>query len=209
DIGRTEGQLRFPEDAFLAGRHCRLERRGTTVVVLAIDAVNGVYVRVRPGEVVALRHGDQLLCGKQVLRFEGLEPEEARPPSAIQHGVRLSGSPPRSPWARLLQVMQSGVAQDVYHLVPLEVVLGREDGDLRFPDDEFMSRRHARIANRDARFELSDEGSSNGTFIRLRGERALRAGDRLRLGDRLFRYEPIEDIQGSGAARIACYVHWS
>jgi len=191
DIGRTEGQLLFADDAFLAGRHVRLERRAAAVVLLPLDTTNGVYVRVRQGEVVRLRHGDQLLCGKEVLRFEVLEPEERAQLPAMQHGVRLFGSPMRAPWARLLQMVQAGVASDVYHLVPSEVILGREEGDLRFPDDEFMSRRHARIASRDGTFELVDEGSSNGTYIRLRGERVLEAGDRLRLGDQLFRYEPM------------------
>jgi pSer/pThr/pTyr-binding forkhead associated (FHA) protein len=191
DVGRSEGQLLFEDDAFLAARHVRLERRAGAVVLLPLDTTNGVYVRVRQGETIALRHGDQLLLGKEVLRFEILEPEERAQLPAIQHGVRLFGSPMRSPWARLMQMVQLGVARDVYHLVPSEVVLGREEGDIRFPDDEFMSRRHARIISRDGKYELTDEGSSNGTYIRLRGERVLRAGDRLRLGDQLFRYEPV------------------
>lgn len=191
DIGRSEGQLKFPDDAFLAARHARLERRAGAIVLLPLDTINGVYVRVRQGEVVSLRHGDLVLCGKEVLRFEVLEPEERAQLAAIQHGVRLFGSPMRAPWGRLLQMVQLGIARDVYHLEPPEVTLGREEGDLRFPDDEFMSRRHVRISNRDAKFELVDEGSSNGTYIRLRGERVLQPGDRLRVGDQLFRIEPI------------------
>jgi pSer/pThr/pTyr-binding forkhead associated (FHA) protein len=190
DIGRSEGQLKFPDDAFLAARHARLERRAGAIVLLPLDTINGVYVRVRPGEIVPLRHGDFVLCGKEVFRFEVLEPEERAQLAAIQHGVRLFGSPMRAPWGRLLQMVQLGIARDVYHLGPPEVTLGREEGDLRFPDDEFMSRRHARITSHDAKFELTDEGSSNGTYIRLRGERVLHPGDRLRLGDQLFRFEP-------------------
>jgi pSer/pThr/pTyr-binding forkhead associated (FHA) protein len=190
DLGRTDGQLVFADDRFLAARHARIERRGDAVFLLALDTVNGVYVRARAGEVVTLADGDLLLIGKQVLRFEILEPEERGLQPALQHGIRLFGSPIRTAWARLCQVMQSGVALDVIHLVPAEVTLGREEGDLRFPDDEFMSRRHARVTNRDGRFELLDLDSSNGTYIRLRGERQLRAGDQLRIGDLLFRYSP-------------------
>jgi pSer/pThr/pTyr-binding forkhead associated (FHA) protein/predicted amidophosphoribosyltransferase len=191
DLGRTEGQILFADDRFLAARHARIERRGDAVLLLALDTVNGVYVRARPGEVVTLGDGDLLLIGKQVLRFEVLEPEERVLRPALQHGVCLFGSPGRTPWARLCQVMQSGIALDVIHLVPTEVVLGREEGDLRFPDDEFMSRRHARVTNRDGKFELLDLDSSNGTYVRLRGERQLRTGDQLRIGDQLFRYNPV------------------
>jgi pSer/pThr/pTyr-binding forkhead associated (FHA) protein len=36
---------------------------------------------------------------------------------------------------------------------------------------------------------LTDLGSSNGTFLRLRGDRKLESGDILRMGDQLFRFE--------------------
>jgi hypothetical protein len=152
--------------------------------------MNGVYFRLRPGEAHAIVDGDHILIGKEVLRFEVVEPEERAQGTAVQHGVRLFGSPVRSPWGRLRQIVQSGVARDVYHLGAAEVILGREDGDLRFTDDEFMSRRHARISNSDGRFEIADLESSNGTFVRVRGDRALKKGDVFRVGDQLFRFEP-------------------
>jgi pSer/pThr/pTyr-binding forkhead associated (FHA) protein len=190
DVGRREGTLVFEDDKFLAPRHARFERRAGAVVLTPLDTTNGVYVRVRQGEVLPVRDGDQILLGKEVLRFEVLEPEERGQLPAVQHGVRLFGSPMRTPWARLRQIVQSGVARDIYHLGPPEVVIGREEGDLRFPDDEFMSRRHARLTNRDGKFELIDLESSNGTYVRLRGERVLKAGDLVRIGDQLFRFLP-------------------
>jgi pSer/pThr/pTyr-binding forkhead associated (FHA) protein len=188
DVGRSDGTVTF-DDRFLAPRHARIEKRGAAAVVTPLEQTNGVYLRLRPGESCALVDGDQILVGKEVLRFEVLEPEERAQGAAIQHGVRLFGSPVRSPWARLRQIVQSGMARDVYHLCAIEVVLGREEGDLRFSDDEFMSRRHAKIVNRDGRFEIADLESSNGTFVRVRGERALQKGDQLRMGDQLFRFE--------------------
>jgi pSer/pThr/pTyr-binding forkhead associated (FHA) protein len=193
DIGRTDGGLTF-DDRYLAPRHARLERRGkdrADVVVIPLETTNGVYCRLRPGEVVTLVDGDHLLLGKEVLRFETVDPEERNQGPAMQHGVHLFGSPVRSPWGRLRQLVQSGVSRDIHHLVALEVVLGREEGDLRWSDDEFMSRRHARLTNRDGRAELQDLESSNGTFVRLRGERPLRRGDMVRMGNQLFRFEPL------------------
>ncbi len=195
DLGRTDGTLSF-DDRFLAPRHARLERRqapgGSTVVALVpLDPTNGVYVRLRAGEVYPLVDGDHLLIGKEVLRFEVVEPEERALGPAMQHGVRLFGSPVRAPWGRLRQIVQTGATRDIYHLSSVQTVLGREEGDLRFADDEFMSRRHASITNRDGRFETSDLDSSNGTFVRVRGERVLRGGDVIRLGDQLLRFEPI------------------
>jgi pSer/pThr/pTyr-binding forkhead associated (FHA) protein len=95
----------------------------------------------------------------------------------------------RPPWARLGQITVAGVARDVYHLTRPEIILGREEGDFVFPDDEFMSRRHVSLTSDTGRGRLEDLGSSNGTYVRLRGERALRPGDMLRMGDQLLRFE--------------------
>jgi pSer/pThr/pTyr-binding forkhead associated (FHA) protein len=190
DIGRSEGQLNFGEDRFLAPRHARLERRGGGVVVVSLDSANGVYARTRVAEPTPIVDGEQLLLGKEVLRFELLEPEERDLTPAMQHGVRLFGSPVRSPWGRMRQIILSGITRDVYHLVSPEIIVGREEGDIRFPDDEFMSRRHARLSYLDGRATIVDLESSNGTFVRLRGERTLRPSDLLRMGDQLFRFEP-------------------
>src|SRR5262249_6718383 len=140
-------------------------------------------VRLRAAEKWRLSDGDTVVVGREVLRFEVLDPEERDQAAAVELGVRLFGSPLRSPWGRLRQIVPSGVTRDVYHLSGPEVVLGREDGDIRFLADEFMSRRHARLANHSGHFELTDEGSSNGTFVRLRGERELKSGDSIRVGD--------------------------
>ncbi|MBI4509414.1 MAG: FHA domain-containing protein [Deltaproteobacteria bacterium] len=187
DLGRTDGDLTFAEDRYLAPRHARIERRGSHVVLVPLDSLNGVYVRLQ--EPWPLGSGDQILIGKEVFRFDLLLPEEREPSPAIQHGVLLFGSPTRPPWGCLRQIVASGLARDVYHLTRTDVVIGREEGELRFADDEFMSRRHALLSCREGRIQLSDLGSSNGTYIRLRGERELCQGDRFRLGDQLFRYE--------------------
>ncbi len=52
-----------------------------------------------------------------------------------------------------------------------------------------MSRRHAQISFRNGRGRLEDLGSSNGTFLRLRGPHGLISGDLIRLGDELLRFE--------------------
>jgi pSer/pThr/pTyr-binding forkhead associated (FHA) protein len=187
DVGRHEGELRFPEDRYLAPRHARLERRGAQVILRPLDDVNGVYVRVV--QPIPLEPGDQILVGKELLRFETLEPAEKDPSPAVQYGIYVFGSPARSPWGRLRQLTISGTSRDILHLVKLDVVIGREEGDLRFADDEFLSRRHAMVSMRDGRVQLSDLGSSNGTFVRLRRERELHPGDLFRIGDQLLRYE--------------------
>ena len=187
DIGRSEGSLNFADDPYLAARHVRLVVQSGKVILRPLDAVNGVFVRVQSCD---LAPGDSFLVGKELLRYEPLLPEERELPSLVEHGVRIFGSAPREAWGRLRQMTIAGTARDVWHLTRPELVLGREEGDVTFPDDEFMSRRHAAVKRVGTRARLEDLGSSNGTFVRVRSDRELKAGDLLRIGDQLLRYEP-------------------
>ena len=95
-----------------------------------------------------------------------------------------------TPFTLLRQLTIAGTARDVWHLTRPELVLGREEGDVTFPDDEFMSRRHAAVKRIGNKARLEDLGSSNGTFVRVRADCELKAGDLLRIGDQLLRFEP-------------------
>jgi pSer/pThr/pTyr-binding forkhead associated (FHA) protein len=186
DIGRTEGSLRFADDPYLATRHARLVVQNGKITLRPIDTVNGVYLRITTSD---LQPGDMFLVGKEVLRYEPMSAEERDPPALVEHGVRIFGSAPREAWGRLRQLTVAGTTRDVWHLVRPELVLGREEGDVTFPDDEFMSRRHAAVRRQGPRAKLEDLNSSNGTFVRVRGDRELKSGDVLRLGDQLLRLE--------------------
>jgi pSer/pThr/pTyr-binding forkhead associated (FHA) protein len=186
DIGRTEGDLLF-EDPHLAPRHARIAASLSGRVLTPLESRNGVYVRLRGS--VDLQDGDHVLVGKQVLRFELLTDIERNLRPAVEHGVVVFGTPVRPPWARIRQITPAAVTRDVFHLTRPEVIIGRETGDVVFSDDEFMSRRHAQIAFRNGRGHLEDLGSSNGTFLRLRGPHGLSSGDLIRMGDELLRFE--------------------
>lgn len=200
DIGRSEGQILLADDPYLSPRHARIAVRTSvdanapTLVLTDLGSVNGVFVRLRAPHPLA--HGDLILLGQQVLRFEAVtELEGARGP-AMQHGVLLFGSPAPATRARLLQRTVEGLARDVLYVVRDEFVLGRESGDRAYPEDVFMSRRHAAVRREGSGFVLHDLGSSNGTFVQIHGEHVLRDGDQFRIGHHLFRV----DVPAPGAA---------
>lgn len=187
-IGRAGADIAFDDDRFLARQHARLERAADgSVHIHPLDTLNGVFRKTdRPVELV---DGLTILVGREVLRFEKLDLEEVKAHALVRHGVALFGSPPREPWGRLVQLVPSGGYRDVRHLVGNEVVLGREEGDLVFRDDAFMSRRHAALTWDGHKGQLTDLGSSNGTFVRITGATALAHGAHLRMGDQLLRIE--------------------
>jgi pSer/pThr/pTyr-binding forkhead associated (FHA) protein len=187
-VGRAGADIAFDDDRFLARQHARLERGGDGVAkVHPLDTLNGVF---RKTDVpVELLDGMTILVGREVLRYERLDPEEVKVYPLVRHGVALFGSPPREPWGRLVQIVPSGGYRDVRHLAGDEVVLGREEGDIVFRDDAFLSRRHAALTWDGKRALITDLGSSNGTFVRITGPIVLRHGDHVRMGDQLLRIE--------------------
>lgn len=180
--------LRF-DDPYLAGCHARIERLGTGGArIVPLDRLNGVFRRLR--QETPLDDGAIILIGRELLRFDRLGVGEGKPVQLTQHGVSLFGSPMREAWGRLSQVLPSGGIRDVRHLYGAEMVVGREEGDLVFGDDEFLSRRHASLRLHNDACVLGDLGSSNGTFLRLTEPANLSEGDFLRIGDQMFRFKP-------------------
>jgi pSer/pThr/pTyr-binding forkhead associated (FHA) protein len=189
DIGAAEGDVVFPDDPYMSPRHARVAARQSTYTLRDLDSVNGVYVRLR--DEVELRDRDLILIGQQVLRFEVLAEGELSLGPAWQRAVLVFGTPEAARFARLVQYTTEGVGRDIHYLFRDETVIGRENGDIVFTDDPFLSRRHAavRVDHASRRFTLHDLGSSNGTALRIRGEHVLRDGDQFRIGRHLFRFE--------------------
>jgi pSer/pThr/pTyr-binding forkhead associated (FHA) protein len=187
-IGRAGADIAFEDDRFLGRQHARLERGADGAVkIVPLEAQNGVFRKTDAP--LELADGTVILVGREVLRYERVDPEEAKVHPLVRHGVALFGSPPREPWGRLMQIVPSGGHRDVRHLAAEEIVLGREEGDIVFRDDAFMSRRHAALTWDGKRAQLTDLGSSNGTFVRVTGPTPLKHGDHVRMGDQLLRIE--------------------
>ena len=68
-------------------------------------------------------------------------------------------------------------------------MLGRERGDILFPEDGYVSGPHARIPLRDEQVFLADLGSSNGTFLACATSATVANGSFVLMGQQLFRLE--------------------
>jgi pSer/pThr/pTyr-binding forkhead associated (FHA) protein len=67
-LGRDSGDLTFPADPYVSGRHARLEVAGDAITLADLGSSNGTFVRIAGA--VPLAPGDQLLVGAQLLRVE-------------------------------------------------------------------------------------------------------------------------------------------
>ncbi|WP_437817371.1 FHA domain-containing protein [Sorangium sp. So ce1078] len=189
DIGRSEGDILLEDDLYVSPRHARIIPQSGSWVLRDLGSVNRIYLRIRKTH--ALRDGDLLLLGLEVLQFQTVNDGERGLGHAIQHGTLLFGSPAIHRRARLCQRTVEGVTRDVYHLYRDETVIGRETGDIVFTADPFLSRRHAAIRRNPAtgEFALTDLESSNGTYVAIREDVSLQDRDFVRIGQHLFRVD--------------------
>jgi Zn finger protein HypA/HybF involved in hydrogenase expression len=96
------------------------------------------------------------------------------------------GNPVKPRLRLLLPGGESGPTYEIRN----ETRIGRTEGSITFPQDAFMSSSHARIVKRGPDYILIDETSSNGTFLKVKREAKLEAGDVILAGGQLLRFEP-------------------
>jgi pSer/pThr/pTyr-binding forkhead associated (FHA) protein len=180
-IGRGQGQL-FDSDAYLSPRHGEFVVGPQGVTIRDLRSLNGVFLKISLEEM--LESGDIFRIGQELLRFEIISA-----PQPLEDGTEVMGTPNPGFWGRLSVVVGRDVDGSAFPLFGDAIVLGRERGDVLFPEDGYVSGSHARIAINDGQVYLSDLGSSNGTFLRMRGERRVPTGSFVLMGQQLFRIE--------------------
>jgi hypothetical protein len=67
-IGRRTGDLTFPHDDYMSGRHARIEKQGNRFILTDEASRNGIFIKI--DKEVEVRSGDLILIGKQLFRFE-------------------------------------------------------------------------------------------------------------------------------------------
>src|SRR5881394_3614310 len=186
-IGRTEGDIRFPDDQFLSPLHAKLSWEEGRLEVRDLGSRNGTWVFLEAPH--RLADGDLFLIGSQVIRFRRLG--YPGPHAADADATKRMGSMvPSADIASLTQLRSDGSSRDVVQLSPgRDVHIGRERGDWIFPYDPSMSAQHATVRSEDADFVLLDDHSRNGVAIAARGAMVLRHGSRIMVGDKVLRVE--------------------
>ena len=182
-IGR-QGQLEFPDDPFISPKHANFFYRDNRLVVRDEGSLNGVYFRVRGA--VEISAGDTFLAGEQLFR---LDPTPKASDGADPDGTFFYSSPKYPSAFRLNQILEGGAIGMTVCARGSSLQIGREDGDLNFPSDVFLSGKHCTVAEKDGKFVLTDWDSRNGTYLRIKTETPLTHGDYVFIGRKLLRVE--------------------
>lgn len=188
-IGRDDGDLLLPADVFVSPVHAQLARRDGQLFVRDLGSRNGTWIFIDAP--YRLQDGDSFLVGSQMIRFRRLGYPGPHPPEADQTR-RLGSLTPSADIAVLSQLRSDGSPRDTLHLSPgRSVKIGRDKGDWVFPYDKTMSGKHAEVRSEDLEFIVLDDGSRNGVAIGVRGERPVKVGQRILIGDQTLRVESL------------------
>ena len=180
-VGRETGAI-FAGDSYLSPRHATFKQQGSKVTVKDEASLNGVYKKLVRDVPVELRSHDMFRIGQEIIKFE---PLQTVPPAP--DGVERLGSPAKGYVGRIALVIGREVTGNAFPIPETGVHLGRERGDVLFPEDGYVSGLHCRLSWEGGRLLLTDLGSSNGSFMRLHEETEVKSGDVLLMGQQLFR----------------------
>ena len=146
-------------------------------------------------------------CGRR-LSAPGSGPACARCGSTVQAGTRFCatcGAPlgdaaaglsrpssrpvPRTEFLiRLVLMNDTGDDLRTFESSAIDTTIGRGEGDIRFPDDTFMSPLHAKLSWEDSKLMARDLGSRNGTWVFIEEPHRLTEGDLLLVGSQIIRF---------------------
>ncbi len=166
----------------MSPRHSTFSVRNGKLYVRDENSLNGVYKKLRREEPVLVGFGEIFRIGQEIIRFEPLVPQ---PPTA--DGIERLGSPSKGYVGRIALVTGRETTGNAFPVPEMGLHLGRERGDVLFPEDGYVSGLHCRIAWQNGQLFLTDLGSSNGTFLRISKETEVQNGDVLLMGQQLFR----------------------
>lgn len=188
-IGRQKGLILFPDDPFVSPLHATLLVRDGKLFIRDEGSTSGVYVSVAGQETI--EPNSYFCAGLRLFRFVG----------ALE---------PAPPWNRLdVVVYGAPLPNGQTHYIVEEVLLGDRPGravatpgpvfavgqrgcDFNFPNEEGLAPRHCELSPLPTGAMIRDLSAGLGTYVRANGERALKPGDKVRIGQQTLQVEALQ-----------------
>jgi pSer/pThr/pTyr-binding forkhead associated (FHA) protein len=170
EIGRGSKEP-WGDDEYLEVRHARLTPAPGGVRVEDSGGGNGVFMQIT--ERLRVRDGDEFRIGQSLVCYE-------RSPTSREAG----------PWGRLLSRAGAEGTPRLHPLGGAGILIGRDEGAIKFPGDTFVSSSHCRITCEGDDVYIEDLDSSNGTYLKVRSGESVGFGTLLLMGQTQFRIRP-------------------
>lgn len=179
-IGRVDANVRIADDMTLSPCHARIFNREDSLYLEDRDSLNGVFLAIK--DQMYLQDHDIIRAGDHYFFYEVAVSDAF----TDEFGTEFYASPSRGERFRLVEITSGGRRGRAYMAPDGVAVVGRSDGDFRFPEDDKMSARHFTVRWTRAGGILIDH-SANGTFLQIHDAVRVCAGDLFFAGKNLFR----------------------
>lgn len=186
-IGRTQGHLVFKDDPFISPKHATLFYQESGLYIRDEESLNGVFIRIN--EPTSVEVDEHFIAGEQVYKIS----DELSPIGRVipeDDAQFFANSLKNISPVNLVQLLEHGVEGAVHGFVDSSITIGRQGCDVNAPLDRYMSSRHCHLSLIGENVILTDLGSKNGTFVKVKGERQLKVGDYILVGKQLLQVQP-------------------
>jgi hypothetical protein len=133
EVGRESGPP-WEDDAYLDPHHASLSVMTDGLRIEDPGSLNGIFLKL--AERAEIHSGDQFRVGQELLLYEDL-PE----PTPTEDGTERMGSPNPGYWGRVSVLVDPGAPSLAFPIEGQGIAIGRENGDITFPQDGYVSMR--------------------------------------------------------------------
>ncbi len=187
-LGRGKGVILFPDDPFISPLHATFSVKEGRLTIRDDNSTSGIFVNVLGQE--PLPPNSYFCAGIRLLRYVG--PLESAPPFQVgKLTVYGAPVPANTTHYALEEVLLGGRPGRVVISPGPSMTVGQGKCDFSFPDDEALATRHAELTLAPGSATLRDLSGGLGTFVRVVGERVLKAGDKIRVGQQTLQVESL------------------
>jgi pSer/pThr/pTyr-binding forkhead associated (FHA) protein len=187
-IGRVHGNLIFKDDPYISPLHATFMYQGEQLYIRDEQSFNGVFVRI--SDSIVVKSNEVFIVGEQTCMIEDYPQGESFVRSEFDRDTRFfANSQSTKKACRLIHLLEGGQRGVCFPLIEGSLSIGRQGCDLNFPQDRFMSSRHCHLSLQDDQIILTDMGSRNGTFVKVKGDYPIEMGDFLLIGKQLLQVQ--------------------
>lgn len=190
-IGRNSGDLAIESDLEMSSKHavlhCKLDEGSFRWRLTDVGSTNGTFVRVAKAP---LTDGRELLLGLQRYRVDLHDPstDPTGKPAPNEVRVFLGGAVGAPPVQQPLRLINTADTSEVYDVKSHRSLLGANPKRCSIViDDRCLNSEHARLMYKRGRWQIEDNDSLNGVWVRVRSVWLDRHAE-FQLGEQRFRF---------------------
>jgi pSer/pThr/pTyr-binding forkhead associated (FHA) protein len=187
-IGRSKGVILFPDDPFCSPLHATIAVRDGKLFVRDEGSTSGVYLSINGQETIP--PNSYFATGLRLFRYAGaVEPAPPfMPGRLVIYGAPVPANTVNYCVEEILLGDRPGRAMITAGPI---LTIGSGKCDLSYPNDEGLAPRHCELSPMPTGAMIRDLSGRLGTYVRLTSERAVKAGDRLRVGAQILQIEAL------------------